>query len=899
MEIEPTEEVRQRQAFEFLRANARNAHIAGDGLLVGLLCHTGLERLRLLAKESSLLLSFSEIAWVPILNLYWLVDPDERYALKHILEQLKRETEEDRLVGQWIDRYIILIEQPLVGDAQLSPEVKDFVWPHYFTERSPETEALVSHMVELAWFHGPNDGNWKELVKNWLKMAPVWTHHILNELKIRLEWQARLTAPSQPQALLSESSADKLRTHSDLAEIWLLHLHGRSSSVYELAERLAPSVSAESHRWRVLNDFVHLNGWNQKDVDSQHVRLARRRRLSEETPLLIFSDKREARLTETLAKLFRARSQGAASNRWNTYIIARLHELAALRVWDYGMWLTAIEAQGQASLEVVQWTDNEPELSSQGLVHAVRSFCMKAPDKDATVRHAINTLEFAPVGILMLLANDLLATYPRQKYQALQLLTEITDLFPSETWPPLAHWTISFSKESSEGRTNGQTLAPVKHWHWVLPVLPVESPVWGILQPEVLVMANSSICWRSEYGAFLKRWLVFAPVTLAREVAETMTVHIETASAECLVRAELLIEFEEWHPSINGIYTGRLLPKAQSLSETFILAEHLNSADLIARQAALRPRIISNIREAIVRATPPSNTKETIFSPAGNVELIKRWEIEDRSLLEELIAAVDSPNVLSDYIPWLLTTIQLLVANGPIEFAQLIEPHVAKWTQQLPRGRKLRGNEHGPLSIVQWSDENEEEIALMLGWLAFQLPRQCGEVSHAIVLMWARQMLILGKSGPLDMVIYASAVAALQSPLENAAQPLAIMETAILCLYSRMDHDPSAIQSLASSLRKLSSLIKLELSQMPASSSIDAFLVILARLVPNLAKSPRAALRASVATLTWQLKKCGRTEAWVTQLLEVIQGDRRAQVRFEAEGGWAVARANAAGEPTT
>ena len=897
METEPTAEERQRRAFEYLRGHSRNAHIAGDGLLVGVLCHTGLQRLDQLAKKKNLLLPFSDVVWVPIFALYWLVDPSEVHTIESTLKEFEHRTDEDRLLRQWVDRYLVLIEQPLAGDIQISPALKDFAWPSAFAERTPEAEVLISHMVELAWFHDPNSENWKELATTWLATAPVWTHGILNGLRTRLELQTRLTSPKNANALLPEGDVNKLRENDTAAELWLLHLNGRSAAVCEAAERLAPFLSVESQRWRVLHDFIHFDSIYGPSEDSQGVRIARRRRLSVETPLLVFHDERESRLTKTLGELFRARSKGAASKRWDIYLISCLHELAALRLWDYGMWLEAIRAQAQANLEVVQWTNNQPDMSAHGLVQAVRSFSSNSPEKDFTVRRAIDSLEFAPPEVLEILGESLLATYPKQKYSAASLLQDLTDLLPPATWPELAHWTISYIKESSEQRTSGMQLAPATHWRWVLAVLPFESPVWATLQPETLRMVKISHCWRGEYATFLAKWLLFAPRPLAREIAEAMTTHPETSPAACIARADFLIRFEEWNPSLRGTYTSRLLATAHSESEALMLARHLELTDLSSREEALRLRVIQNIRQAIERATPHPDVKSYNFSYITGIDLVSQWRIEDQPLLHELILAVNSPNVLTEYLSWLLQTIQLLVANGPKEFADFVQPYVIEWTRQLPHGRKAMDTEDGPLSIVQFSNGGNGEIALMLGWLAFQLPKKLGSSSHAAVLTWTRQMLLMGESKPLDMAIYGSALIALQMPVTTTPEPLALMETAMLSLDVRADHDSNAMQSLASALSKIASLIDSELfgSSINADSisSADVFVTALSRLIPRFAKSAHASLRASVAALIWQLEKHGRQEPWINALLVVLQRDHRARVRFEALGGWKDARTRA------
>jgi hypothetical protein len=901
METEPSEAERQTRAFGFLADHARNAHIAGDGLLVGLLCQTGLHQIADLAAEKKLLLAFHEIAWMPIFALYWLVAPTERYAIEQALRVFEHRTDEDVLLAQWIERYRISVEQPLAGDAGLSPKLEAFAWPNAFAKRSPEAETLVSHLVELAWFHSPDDEHWKQIAEAWLRSAPAWTHDMLTALKTRLLLQARLTAPSEQHALVSEGESEKLREHYDIAELWLLHLHGRSAAVCDAAERLSPFLSAESHRWRVVHDFIHFDSIYGPREDSQGVRLARRRRLSVETPLLVFHDERAERLTNTLADLFRARSEGAASKRWDIYMLARLHELAALRLWDYGMWLEATRAQAQANLELAQWTNPDPVRTAHGLALAVRSFCANPPEKDSSVRKAIDTLEFATAGVLRRLGRNLLQTYPKQKHSAADLLEDLTDLLPAEIWPELAQWTLAYVHESSEHRTSGWKMAPATHWHWVLPVLSHESPVWATLQREVLNMGKLSLCWSREYGAFLERWLLFAPSMNSRELAEAMTNHPETSPSECLSRAELLIEFEAWNPSLHGLYTRRLLPVAHSASEAVSLAKHLDEGDIDSREEILRDRISKNVREAIVRATPTPDTKEFGFAPVIGVDLVSHWQTDDLPLLEELIGAVNSPNVLTECLPWLLTTIQLLVAAGPVDFATIVETHVTAWTLHLPVGRKTMGDS-GPLSIMQWNSGSEGDIALALGWLAFQLPRKLGSTSHSIVIAWARKMLLMSESRPLDMAIYGTAMLALQMPANAAGEPLSLMETAMISLWSRSEHDPNAMQSLAGALRKVASLVEPEAFETPGGTdspaAVNEFVAVLSRLIPHFAKTPRASLRAAVAALIYRLKKVNREEAWVKGTLEELQRDARARVRFEADGGWREAKARKSHPPS-
>ena len=94
-------------------------------------------------------------------------------------------------------------------------------------------------------------------------------------------------------------------------------------------------------------------------------------------------------------------------------------------------------------------------------------------------------------------------------------------------------------------------------------------------------------------------------------------------------------------------------------------------------------------------------------------------------------------------------------------------------------------------------------------------------------------------------------------------------------------------------IRKLSSLINSEyfkVNTTESQTSADAFVAVLSRYISYFVKSPRASLRAAVASLLWRLEDQGRNEPWVAELLNTLKCDNRARVRFEADGGWQDAR---------
>lgn len=893
MPNEPTSLERQRLAFGYLREHASHAHVAGDGLLANLLCHTGLDSVRRLADAQRLLLPLAELAWMPVFALYWLVSPHERFIVESVLKKLPRVGAEDAAIGEWLSRYSYMIEQPLSGDADLFQNLIALPWPSFFTNHSAEAETLIAHLIELAWFHSPAEGGWEQVATAWEKLGPPWANGIIQTLQKRLATQTRLTMPGKKCPLFPESAAEELRKQSDFAELWLLHLHGRDERVCAAVERLTPGVSGDSHQWRILGDFAHMSHRSGKNDESEAVHLARRRRLSADTPLLIFHDKREEEFVELLGEIFRAQQEGMASKRFGVFTLAMLHELSALRLWDYGMWLEAIRAQSEGLLESVQWTENHPGIAAHALVLAVRATAARDPEKDRLTRRVIDRLEFAPPNVLAMLADGLLATYPLQKHGATELLDDITDLLPPSVWPELARWTVSYAGESDERRSTGQRRAPASHWLWALVAVPVDSPVWTTLLPEALRVANISHCWGGgESRGFLQRWIAFAPTPLASRVGEALTAAPETDPALCIARAELLIQLEESHQELRGVFSEQLAASSRSSNEALRLARHLGLPDVPQREEAHRERIAALIREAIVRATPQVDGKPTLPAYPMGVELVNTWRIQDKPLLEALVAAVNTPTVLAGYLPWLLGTVQLLIAEGPVEFAEFVQPHAASWTNQLPDGRKLHDSKRGPFSIVHITETDAGDVALALGWLMFQLPRKLGPAAHAELLDWAKAMLLPGNAEPLQMVVYAGVIVTLGASQERSDEAFSLAETALLSLWTKASDDANSVRSLASALDNLSSLFGAKVSEFAdwdsdsARSGLERIIGLFERYLPSFARSPRGVLRAAVGELLWNLARRHALPPVLAEVLTNLQRDNRARVRVDAQGGW-------------
>lgn len=889
---EPTPQERQRHAFELLHEHAVTAHREGDGLRVAHLCETALQELERLTASASLLLSIHEVQWVFIFQFYWLTHGHTVHMSREVLRKLPRRSEQDEETFTLIECYAFFVEQPLMGVDAAWERLKTLPIKAFGAEATPETAELAVHLLELGWYHLITEDRWRQIAKTWSESGPAWLADLLRPVEERLVVQTRLTVPARERPPLTVNAAPELRKISDVAELWLLHLHGEAESIVARIEEINPRLNPTDYQWRLIADFWHTNPLlRSTDSENQGVWLARRRQMTTDFPILIFHDRRELRMRELLGELYRRDTVGSASQRWQALQLAMLHELAALRIWDFSMWREAAQAQSETLLEADQWMQAEPTWTAQGLVTGVRAMSLNPSKRDRLLRTAIQHMEFASKELLSGLSQDLFATYPRQKHTASELFDDIGDLVPSAQWEEYAAWVASYATGSRQKPTGGFKLNPLKTWEEIFPLVPHASTVWHTLQPEVIRLAADQHCWRGEEGYLLWSWLVSAPAQATRAVVDTLT-GVSPGQAESFARARLVVAVENSRPELGHCYSEQLLPKATLVEERLLLARHLDDDSASRLEAQARTSTIEALRRVLVQAVPEEGANQFSFgSFVPGLQVIDAWDEQDEAILHELINAVSSPRVLRNWVPVLLDGIQSLVAGGPELFARTVLPCVEEWTERPLVGKHTPGEASGPFSIVQTSGISGGDIAGIVGWICVQLLRRLETAAHPVVRKWIEKTLFSGNLEPTAVALYCSIIIATQRRQGDNTTDLAAADAILLNLRIRMSDSPNASTALATSLRYIAGIVDAERGEIvnwgtkSGESTFQWLIDVLQNHAPLVAAAPDPDLRAGLAAVLWNLTKWYQLPDDLAALLQQLSVDRRARVRIKASGG--------------
>lgn len=900
MALEPTPEERQQRAFDILKHQARAAHGEGDGLRVGHLCEIALQEVRRLIDRQELLLTIRDIQWAFVFQLYWLLHGYAIQFTRQALQQVPRTSETDNAIFKILDAYAFFIEQPLMGPDKALKLLKELPISALGDKITPESTEVAVHLVELAWYHSVSTDGWQEVVQLWIQSGPTWLALLLKPVQERLGVQTRLTVPSKRKPPFHTSAAAEISNMSCLAELWLLHLYGRTDAILQRIKEIAPKVNPDDNQWRLIADFWHVNPplSVHSPGDAQGVWLARRRQMTTAFPALVFNDRRELRIGELLGEIYRRGEEGLASYRWQVLQLAMLHELAALRIWDYGMWREAVRAQSETLLEAAKWMHDQPGWSAQGLVLGVRAISLGSAAKDSLVRSAIDHVEFAPQEILTGLSSDLFSTYPRQKHTASGLLDEVGDLVPPTLWPEFATWTATYAQESRENITSGLKLNPLKPWADILPLVSEDSSIWAVLKPEVIRLAQIKHCWQGDDRGVLWAWLMSSPLDAAQEVAEAMVSLSSVELGDSFFRADLLTSFERERPQVRKLVTRELAGRAQLPEERLLLARHLHDPTVGSIEQEVRSKTIRAVRDALKQAVPREGSTTFSFGPLIlGMALLHDWPKENEPLLREIVTAVNSPGVLRNWIPTLLNWIQVFVAYGPGEFATLVQPSVGSWVEQLPLGREVPADTYGPFSIIQMRGIGSDDVSAAVGWICLQLLRKLNRAAHAEVQSWIQNTLLAGYEKTMPIAFYVAIVISTQTTGECHISALAAADAILAFLRLRMKDSQAAAMSLASALAHVAHTLRNEGSDTVdwKSNGAKATLKWLSNFLeshsPVLASACNPHLRGQLALLLWNMNRNELLPPSLTRMLEQLGTDRRAQVRLNAKGGeWELLR---------
>ena len=878
----------QRHAFSYLRDRARRAHLDGDGLRVNSLCALALVHLQDLASRHELQISVQELRWAFIFPMFWLID---EYMLSAVGDGLGGFVKGGLATGeiyQILRAYHYLLEPPLEEIDEQMKFLEGITLDWLSADCEVEDAILLTHIVELLWYRRPRESFWRSLGESWASRCPATLRKTIEDRLKRLDIQSRLTCPDGKQGRIERGAIQTSLAAFPYAKLWAYLLYcdgvGLDQTIIQLNGRTAP----ESYAARLLFDFHHANRFSGNFGEPQILGLTRRRLFNESSPILTFTEVREAHLSETLGRLYRSDKVGQASTRLHAFRLAMLCEVAALELWDWAAWRVSILAQAETHLELCKWETCRPEVPAHAIRLLVQCVRYKPKHEDRLVSNAFNQLEFAPKTVLADLVEKLLNAYPEQMHGAYEALDDLRDLIPEEMWPTAAEWSVDYADQLRKGLRFGPSV-PLQFWEQILPFVPEASGVWDLLLPEMLTLATNSLVWLSGGEKLFGEWLMHAPAPKAKAVGEE-SLEMKTDWPIVVSRRRcVLLNAEKKRSWGLGVFSRKLICTAQSDVERLDFIRFVSESEADKIRTAAKPIVVQALRTFIAQATPPADTKQFCFGSMPNGPLFDiRWDENDLPLVKDLISAVDNPQVLAHSLLYLLTCLQSFVVVGPLSFAEVTFERAAVWLVSPPQGREVHSSASGPFSIVQVNDETLSMIPQALAGLSLQLSEKLGERADPAIIRWLQHSVLDPRPTAIPIMFELGVRIALRIDGPVQGDLLATCQNMLLELWSHRNDDKRAEPRLAQAIRYLGRFLRGDISSRPAwkpgtgEKAVQQLVAKLPKLLGHFCRSSNADVRAAVAALLRSLKRWHTLCEPLERILADLGRDRRGRVRFAA-----------------
>ncbi len=884
-------ESKKRRALEFLRTEAYSAHLEGNGLRVGSLCSSAASQILKIVESGDFDLPVRDILWAFFFKAFWLLSGNELFIIRSKFNKIPVRSDDDKTVAKLFQCYLSHLEQPLEGGGHTAGLLDDVCATDFGTTPSLETRELARHLIELSWFRTVSNWEWRDTVRRWISSDSHWLADSLSGLEERLSVQTRLTNPCKEHPKLHIKFAEEIRKIHPLAEIWLLHLENDRAAVLEKVEKLAALNTSDPFRWLQIADYWQTNLLpGQQDQNSLGDWFSRRLEMSLSFPLFVFHEKRHSKIIELQKTLLQKSSSGAANLRFEIWQLAMLHEIASLRLWDYWMWRDAVQPQSEVFLESSRWDDCNDFVPVAGIDLGVRVGAIGRRDKDRFSRYAQRRLEKIDSKLLGDLFPSIFETYPRHSYYAAEILFDVGDLVPECHWERMAHWAMAYFKQLNEQEqgAGGWHLNPFQMFSSIFPLVALNSELWKILTEGMLYLARLSVSVRdSKISGLLRDWLLWAPLEAAQKIAGELCLQGGDFSFR-FFRLKFLIEVHRAREVLDESMFSNIDKNSDSWLE-IELAKIVKGDSKNVEQTQLKARVRKKVLESCIQSVPEDeNPNLAIGSVIGGLEDVELWKRDDQDIVEAIISAINSPNVLRERIPGLVNTLQLIAASASEELLQYIIPATSELVSNPPKGR-AHSLGSGPFSTIQFSGVEESEVITDLGWLAFQLVRKLEEEkAYEIFFEWADVAIRVRSPEPLAIAFYGCLVIGRKS---TELQKRAFQYCTLLFsnLYSLQDSDSRSI-ALSSALRYSESFVwnrNLDPSKTADDQNItaDFFLNLFNRYRFSFVNSDDGRIRSATGAVMFKVNLANLLDDEGQKLLSTLRSDNRASVRFESNGG--------------
>lgn len=708
MTFQPCSPDSLRQAFEYLRHEAIDAHLSGDGMRVLHLCTVALDRIGHLPRPDGVPMNLGEVRWVFFLGLYWMLDEWLTYDVNGALQHLV--TDDVTIWDLKLIRFsLTTLEIPLNFESVDELKAASADWLHQRSRESDDVSALTA-AVELAWYEDARSHAWRELADAWLNRCPPSSllATALSRTIQRLNIQSRLRVAGQLPAdqLLPD---EIIQSQKLLIRAWRLYYEAKFDELDTLVGEIIARIPVESPIYPAFFRVLHFSRIHRESKESQFVSLSRRQYVESRQPALVCQILRDKRFESNYADLARhGFPDHLRSKRFTCFRMALLNQLHALRAWDIGAWLLGEFQRGQALLELCD--RGQVEFARDGIIALRNSQSVPKPAEYPQFDKSIRVLDALPEDDRRSLVCNLLASPRIAWVSARRVLDELSDAIPETEFLRVAEWYARL--EIDDFHSKG-VWTHLEVWQEIFPRAQDAAELIDVLRGALVRKAARPVCWDSLHGTFVTA-ILHGRAHSAREI---LAVLLDTPCNEHhfnRYKFSILSNVAQRRKQFADLcipWMKEYAEQRQDQVELFHLRQQFSIEPSPVDDSAFR----SWIRERLVefcngRLAETGGTQHLGTQAYHEMMRVITWPDSETNLTRALIDLVRAEHVLFVNKNDPLRCLAVLAANGPNTQAEDIARVAMDWLENGVVGKHM--GERGPLSAFHFNGAGEVEAAL-------------------------------------------------------------------------------------------------------------------------------------------------------------------------------------------
>jgi len=889
------------KALNYLRDQARSAHLEGDGVYVNHLASIALIECQRMKQDNNLDIGLLDIKWALILPVYWLLDTYMLDLIKSTIGILDLRSDEDRKFKAILDEVIFLVEQPLALNIERLKRVSDNDLSWIDASDELEDELLLQLLIELVWYRAMLDDFWSSLGDHFKNVAPTQLKENIQNLLKRLNSQSSIiyNDPKYKDTFNSILTG----TEQNIAYGWSIFLALQIPRLEQYLKNKSLRISFNSpdavqisqlHNLyeiyiKQLSNPFHYLYYGSPTGDRAEIRISRIRYQTANRKELQFDENRKLKWLEDYQGILKKPVGNQATARFRCFRLAMMRELSALRQWNLVSWFNSIKQQYLSYEELIyQQNVSSPAYTAYNVIRlGVLSTTISKEDKTLiNASYVLDNTEEGRTSRTNLIKN-LVKMRPIVWPTVLTALNVLSDSISESETDSVIDFCIEIIKHPELGQ-KPRLAEKLSFWSMIIPFVSDTETLCQKLWPIAENIATGRASYSYEVAHFSTEYIVHSNIDLAVKYTDLFTQGLTPENNDTydiwVTVYNALLQRED----IQDKYLDILKKNAKSLL-------HKHYLDRMEHNLGSGPSTNPELKNEAIKLI--MGQVEGVFNegPQGFGSIFThyieqlQWTIDDKDIVEAVIKAINYPKIRKKEYTELLNALSIIVRQGDVGIAEMLLPELNEWLTESRYIENIFDNMNDPLGKIKADIfPDDDDLAISKIDLSLSMSIKLDEKVGESIVAWAKQLINQASNNVganlFELLIYHSVVT--NRLMDEEAEGL--INILLLRISDEIEREPASSGGI-NLLQKINQLCVMDsdsnyiIRNYPSNENHRKIVRLIQKYLILYADSINPDIRMLVGAIIMQWNHNGIPIDNLKQIIDKLKTDARARVRFQVK----------------